>query len=91
MLIVCPTCATAYQIAPAALGAAGATVRCAQCKNTWFATAERRTRRGGTGRRPLPCRRLRRPDDFRAAATATQDVLAAGAPRSRDEAVRGRR
>jgi predicted Zn finger-like uncharacterized protein len=39
MLIVCPTCATTYQIAPAALGA-GRNVRCAQCKNTWFATAE---------------------------------------------------
>ena len=39
MLIVCPTCATAYQIAPAAL-CAGRTVRCAQCKNAWFATAE---------------------------------------------------
>lgn len=39
MLIVCPSCATTYQIAPAALGA-GRTVRCAQCKGTWFATAE---------------------------------------------------
>ena len=39
MLIVCPTCATNYQVAPAALGA-GRNVRCAQCKNTWFATAE---------------------------------------------------
>jgi len=39
MLIVCPSCVTAYQIAPAALGA-GRTVRCAQCKDTWFATAE---------------------------------------------------
>ncbi len=39
MLIVCPTCATNYQIAPAALGA-GRTVRCAQCKNAWFAAPE---------------------------------------------------
>jgi predicted Zn finger-like uncharacterized protein len=39
MLIVCPTCATAYQIAPAALGA-GRNVRCASCKNSWFATAQ---------------------------------------------------
>jgi len=39
MLIVCPTCATSYQLSPAALGA-GRAVRCAQCKNTWFATAE---------------------------------------------------
>ena len=40
MLIVCPTCATTYQIQLAALGGAGRTVRCAGCKNTWFATPE---------------------------------------------------
>ena len=40
MLIVCPTCATAYQVKPAALGAAGRSARCASCKNTWFATPE---------------------------------------------------
>jgi predicted Zn finger-like uncharacterized protein len=40
MLIVCPTCATAYQIGLAALGAAGRSVRCAQCKNTWFASLD---------------------------------------------------
>ena len=40
MLIVCPTCATTYQITLAALGAAGRSVRCSHCKNTWFATAD---------------------------------------------------
>jgi predicted Zn finger-like uncharacterized protein len=40
MLIVCPTCATTYQIKLAALGEAGRTVRCAGCKETWFATPE---------------------------------------------------
>src|SRR5262245_30116968 len=40
MLIVCPTCATTYQIAPAALGETGRSVRCASCKDTWFATPE---------------------------------------------------
>jgi predicted Zn finger-like uncharacterized protein len=40
MLIVCPTCTTAYQIKLAALGEAGRTVRCASCKNTWFATPD---------------------------------------------------
>lgn len=39
MLIACPSCATTYQIDMAALGAAGRSVRCAQCRNTWFATA----------------------------------------------------
>ena len=40
MLIVCPTCATAYQIQLAALGGAGRSVRCSHCRNTWFATAD---------------------------------------------------
>lgn len=40
MLIVCPTCATTYQIKLAALGEAGRTVRCASCKNTWFASPQ---------------------------------------------------
>jgi predicted Zn finger-like uncharacterized protein len=40
MLIVCPTCATTYQIQLAALGAAGRSVRCTKCKNTWVATPD---------------------------------------------------
>jgi predicted Zn finger-like uncharacterized protein len=39
MLIVCPTCATAYRLQLAALRT-GRQVRCSHCKNTWFATAE---------------------------------------------------
>jgi predicted Zn finger-like uncharacterized protein len=42
MLIVCPSCATSYMIDPAALGAAGRTVRCARCKATWFAGTQRK-------------------------------------------------
>ena len=37
MLIVCPSCATSYMIDPASVGPAGRTVRCARCKETWFA------------------------------------------------------
>jgi predicted Zn finger-like uncharacterized protein len=37
MLIVCPSCTTSYEIGTAALGANGRSVRCAHCKNTWFA------------------------------------------------------
>lgn len=40
MLIVCPNCATSYQVQATALGAEGRSVRCAQCKNTWHATME---------------------------------------------------
>lgn len=38
MLIVCPSCATSYQIDPGSVGAAGRMVRCARCRATWFAT-----------------------------------------------------
>lgn len=37
MLIVCPSCATSYTVEPASLGPAGRTVRCARCKESWFA------------------------------------------------------
>jgi predicted Zn finger-like uncharacterized protein len=38
MLIVCPSCATSYMIAPGSLGPAGRMVRCARCKTAWFAS-----------------------------------------------------
>ena len=38
MLIVCPSCTTAYRIELSTLGAAGRTVRCARCRATWFAS-----------------------------------------------------
>jgi predicted Zn finger-like uncharacterized protein len=37
MLIVCPSCATSYQVDPSSLGTAGRAVRCVRCRNTWFA------------------------------------------------------
>jgi predicted Zn finger-like uncharacterized protein len=40
MPIVCPHCATSYAIDPASLGAAGRTVRCSRCKETWLARPE---------------------------------------------------
>jgi len=39
MLIVCPSCATSYQIDAASVGAQGRMVRCARCRATWFASA----------------------------------------------------
>src|SRR6266567_1296391 len=38
MLIVCPSCTTAYRIELSTLGPAGRTVRCACCRATWFAS-----------------------------------------------------
>ena len=40
MQIVCPHCTTSYAIDPAALGAAGRTVRCSRCKEVWLARPE---------------------------------------------------
>jgi predicted Zn finger-like uncharacterized protein len=40
MLIVCPSCASEYTIDPAKLGADGRTVRCAICRDMWFATPD---------------------------------------------------
>jgi predicted Zn finger-like uncharacterized protein len=36
MLIVCPSCASAYTIEPEKLGAHGRRVRCAACRQDWF-------------------------------------------------------
>jgi predicted Zn finger-like uncharacterized protein len=41
MLIVCPSCATSYQIDATSVGAQGRMVRCARCRATWFASAPR--------------------------------------------------
>lgn len=39
MRIECPSCAAGFEVSPSALGPNGRTVRCAACKNTWFAQA----------------------------------------------------
>lgn len=39
MLIVCPSCATSYQVEPNSLGPDGRSVRCARCRHVWFAAA----------------------------------------------------
>lgn len=40
MLIVCPSCATAFRVTQAVLGDSGRQVRCAQCRTVWLATAD---------------------------------------------------
>lgn len=39
MQIVCPACSTNYQIAPAAIGPSGRSVRCVRCQDVWFVPA----------------------------------------------------
>jgi predicted Zn finger-like uncharacterized protein len=54
MLIVCPSCATSYQVGPAALGPSGRPVRCAHCKNTWFAAPSEALATAGAIRQAAP-------------------------------------
>ena len=44
MQIVCPNCGTSYDIEASALGAAGRSVRCVRCRETWHAHADDMTR-----------------------------------------------
>ena len=41
MLIVCPSCATSYDVEPASLGANGRQVRCVRCRTVWQAELNR--------------------------------------------------
>ena len=40
MLIVCPSCTTAYRIELSLLGASGRLVRCVRCRTVWFASTD---------------------------------------------------
>jgi predicted Zn finger-like uncharacterized protein len=42
MLIVCPTCATSYNLEPASLGPNGRQVRCVRCREVWHAELNHR-------------------------------------------------
>src|SRR5262249_44936221 len=65
MLIVCPSCTTAYRIELSTLGAGGRSVRCARCRNVWFASATEAAAVAmapvGTALVPVPARHA---DDF---------------------------
>ncbi len=39
MVLICPSCATGFQVAAEALGSDGRNVRCARCRTVWFAEA----------------------------------------------------
>jgi predicted Zn finger-like uncharacterized protein len=69
MLIVCPNCATSYDVKPNALGDAGRTVRCASCRKEWFATPQ-----------PAPAARTEIPAEFATPPVAAAVAEAAAAP-----------
>jgi predicted Zn finger-like uncharacterized protein len=60
MLIVCPSCATSYDVEPASLGANGRQVRCVRCRTVWRAELNRAAQLTaaaealGPGAPPLP-------------------------------------
>ena len=60
MHIICPHCTTSYAINPATLGAAGRTVRCSRCKETWLARPEDAIEMAKPCRPPCQMRRNRR-------------------------------
>ena len=94
MLIVCPSCASEYTIDPEKLGADGRTVRCALCRDTWFAapdgaacpTRPGRGRRFRARREPVrraPGRTLARSGSLGAVASSAAQVPAAWIERGR--------
>lgn len=48
MIIACPSCGTRYAVPDSAIGAQGRTVRCANCRHSWFQDGP-----VGTGTRPI--------------------------------------
>jgi predicted Zn finger-like uncharacterized protein len=72
MLLFCPHCATQFQVADTAIGT-GRTVRCARCRESWFARPEPAFTEAAAGTEasfePAPMRE----DDFAAATTEVED------------------
>jgi predicted Zn finger-like uncharacterized protein len=59
MLIVCPHCASTYDIETAALGSKGRPVRCGVCRTLWFAAPEPEESSAPTPPPPIPRMTLR--------------------------------
>jgi predicted Zn finger-like uncharacterized protein len=72
MLIVCPTCATSYEVEAASLSPAGRSVRCARCKEVWFASAPTE---------PVPAMATEAADTDADWAAAMEEAADAGGPR----------
>jgi predicted Zn finger-like uncharacterized protein len=54
MLIVCPSCATSYEVDAPLLGESGRSVRCVRCRTVWLATPSIETVTGGGNAWPSP-------------------------------------
>ena len=54
MLIVCPSCATSYEVDAPLLGESGRSVRCVRCRTVWLATPSIETVTGGGDAWPSP-------------------------------------
>lgn len=78
MLIVCPHCATSYQIVPESLGESGRSVRCANCHSLWFAHPNDAVAHAGAAEPEHTTPTLIRPP--------LNDVVAVGSDTARDHA-----
>jgi predicted Zn finger-like uncharacterized protein len=61
MLIVCPNCATSYQVTPESLGETGRSVRCVTCHNLWFEEPRQLAAQAVAGSDPIDVARIRPP------------------------------
>lgn len=84
MRIICPTCASHYEVEADKIGASGQLVRCAECREVWLVRPEAET----VAERPAPVpppvpRTDREPSAFTAAAAAGNGTIDFAAARTR--------
>lgn len=82
MRIICPTCASHYELDADQIGASGQLVRCAECREVWLARLPDAAERPATAPEDQP-RADREPSAFQAAGRATSGAIDFSAARLR--------
>ena len=80
MLIVCPSCATSYDVEPASLGAKGRQVRCVRCRTVWRAELNRAAQLTAAAEALGPGAPTFPPATVETTAAATEDVAQVASP-----------
>lgn len=86
MRIICPTCASHYELDADKIGASGQLVRCAECREVWLARLPETAERPATAPEDAPRaepRADREPSAFEAASRATNGAIDFSAARLR--------